>query len=142
MEIHFPDNCYVLIASQPIDELRDFKDDRYCVFEIEPWGVEQAKSLMETFQIADNIIEDDDVTSISEYLLKKSQGNALYLSYILRQLRNIDVNKGVIDEIPDYDISLSKYYSYLYTKVNNNRTVNALCGADFYLSIDNLLEIL
>ena len=51
LEIHFPDNCYVLIASQPIDELRDFKDDRYCVFEIEPWGVEQAKSLMETFQI-------------------------------------------------------------------------------------------
>ena len=141
LEIHFPDNCYVLIASQPIDELRDFKDDRYCVFEIEPWGVEQAKSLMETFQIADNNIEDDDVTSISEYLLKKSQGNALYLSYILRQLRNIDVNKGVIDEIPDYDISLSKYYSYLYTKVHNNRTVNALCGADFYLSIDNLLEI-
>ena len=141
LEIHFPDNCYVLIASQPIDELRDFKDDRYCVFEIEPWGVEQAKSLMETFQIADNIIEDDDVTSISEYLLKKSQGNALYLSYILRQLRNIDVNKGVIDEIPDYDISLSKYYSYLYTKVHNNRTVNALCGADFCLSIDNLLEI-
>ena len=85
---------------------------------------------METFQIADNIIEDDDVTFISEYLLKKSQGNALYLSYILRQLRNIDVNKGVIDEIPDYDISLSKYYSYLYTKVHNNRTVNALCGAD------------
>ena len=57
------------------------------------------------------------------------------------QSRNIDVNKGVIDEIPDYDISLSKYYSYLYTKVHNNRTVNALCGADFYLSIDNLLEI-
>lgn len=36
--IHFPDNCYVIIASQPIDVLDSFKDNGYCVFEIEPWG--------------------------------------------------------------------------------------------------------
>ncbi len=141
LEIHFPDNCYVLISSQPIDELKDFKDKNYCVFEIEPWGIEQVKSLMATFQINDDIIEDDDVLSISAYLLEKSQGNALYLSYILRQLRNLDVNKELIDQIPDYDISLSNYYSYLYTMVRNNRTVNALCGADFYLSLNDLKEI-
>lgn len=141
LEIDFPDNCYVLISSQPIDAMVDFKEKGYCLFEIEPWGIEQAKSLMATFQIADDTIEDDDVSSIGAYLLKKSQGNALYLSYILRQLRNVDVNKELIDEIPDYDISLSKYYSYLYIKVRNNRTVNALCGADFYLSLDDLMEI-
>jgi len=141
LEIHFPDNCCVLISSQPIDELEDFKDKNFCVFEIEPWGIEQIKSLMATFQINDDIIGDDDVLSISAYLLEKSQGNALYLSYILRQLRNTDVNKELIDKIPDYDVSLSKYYSYLYTRVRNNRTVNALCGADFYLSLNDLMEI-
>lgn len=141
LEIHFPDNCYVIISSQPIDEMEEFKGKNYHVFEIESWGIEQAKSLMATFQINDDTIEDDDISSISAYLLKKSQGNALYLSYILRQLRNLDVNKELIDEIPDYDINLSKYYSYLYTKVRNNRTVNALCGADFYLSLDDLMEI-
>lgn len=141
LDIHFPDNCYVLISSQPIDELEAFKDKNYCVFEIEPWEIEQVKSLMATFQINDDIIEDDDALSISAYLLEKSQGNALYLSYILRQLRNSDVNKELIDKIPDYDISLSNYYSYLYTMVRNNRTVNALCGADFYLSLDDLKEI-
>lgn len=141
LKIHFPDNCYVLISSQPIDELENFKDKNYCVFEIEPWGIEQVKSLMETFQINDDIIEDDDILSISAYLLEKSQGNALYLSYILRQLRNSDVSKELIDKIPDYDVSLSKYYSYLYTMVRNNRTVNALCGADFYLSLNDLKEI-
>ena len=139
--IHFPDNCYVIIASQPIDVLDKFKDNNYCVFEIEPWGIKQAKSLMTTFQITDDIIKDDDSSLISEYLFKKSQGNALYLGYILRQLRNSNVNKELIDEIPDYDISLSEYYSYLYKKVHNNRTVNALCGADFYLSLDDLMEI-
>ncbi|MCI9072630.1 MAG: NACHT domain-containing protein [Lachnospiraceae bacterium] len=141
LEIHFPDNCHVLISSQPIDELEGFKDKNYCVFEIEPWGIEQVKSLMATFRVIDDIIGDDDILLISAYLLKKSQGNALYLSYILRQLRNLDVNKELIDKIPDYDIGLSKYYSYLYTKVRNNRTVNALCGADFYLSLDDLKEI-
>lgn len=141
LEIDFPDNCYVIISSQPIDEIEKFKSKNYSVFEIEPWGIEQVKSLMKTFQISDNIIEDDDISSISAYLLKKSQGNALYLSYILRQLRNLDVNRELIDEIPDYDISLSKYYSYLYTKVHNNHTVNALCGADFYLGLNDLMEI-
>lgn len=141
LEIHFPDNCYVIISSQPIDEIEEFKGKNYSVFEIEPWGIKQVKSLMATFQINDDTMEDDDISSISAYLLKKSQGNALYLSYILRQLRNLDVNKELIDEIPDYDINLSKYYSYLYTKVRNNRTVNALCGADFYLSLDDLIEI-
>lgn len=141
LEIHFPDNGYVIISSQPIDEIEEFKGKNYSVFEIESWGIEQVKSLMETFQVNDDTIEDDDISSISAYLLKKSQGNALYLSYILRQLRNVDVNKELIDEIPDYDINLSKYYSYLYTKVRNNRTVNALCGADFYLSLDDLMEI-
>ena len=141
LEIDFPDNCYVIISSQPIDEIEKFKSKNYSVFEIEPWGIEQVKSLMKTFQISDDIIEDDDISSISAYLLKKSQGNALYLSYILRQLRNLDVNRELIDEIPDYDISLSKYYSYLYTKVHNNHTVNALCGADFYLGLNDLMEI-
>ena len=47
----------MLISSQPIDELEGFKDKNYCVFEIEPWGIEQVKSLMETFQINDDIIE-------------------------------------------------------------------------------------
>ena len=141
LEIHFPDNCYVIISSQPIDEMEEFKSKNYTVFEIEPWGIEQTKSLMATFQINDDTIKEDDISSISAYLLKKSQGNALYLNYILRQLRSVDVNKESIDEIPDYDINLSKYYSYLYTKVHNNRTVNALCGADFYLSLDDLMEI-
>lgn len=141
LEINFPDNCYVIIASQPIAEMEKFKGKNYSVFEIEPWGIEQTKSLMATFQISDDTIEDDDISSISAYLLKKSQGNVLYLSYILRQLRSLDVNKELIDEIPDYDINLSKYYSYLYTKVRNNHTVNALCGADFYLSLNDLIEI-
>lgn len=139
--IHFPNNCYVIIASQPIDALDKFKDNSYCVFEIKPWAIKQVQSLMATFHITDDVIKDDDCSSISEYLLKKSQGNALYLSYILRQLRNSNVNKEIIDGIPDYDISLSEYYSYLYKKVHNNRTVNALCGADFYLSLDDLMEI-
>ena len=59
----------------------------------------------------------------------------------MRQLRNSNVNKELIDGIPDYDISLSEYYSYLYKKIHNNRTVNALCGADFYLSLNDLMEI-
>lgn len=78
LEIDFPDNCYVIISSQPINEIEKFKSKNYSVFEIEPWGIEQVKSLMTTFQISDDTIEDDDISSISAYILKKSQGNHLY----------------------------------------------------------------
>ena len=139
LKIHFPNNCYVLISSQPIKVLKNFKD--YFIFEIQPWDIKQIKSLMATFHIRDDIIKNSESLLISEYLLKKSQGNALYLNYILRQLKNLNVNKELIDKIPDYDISLSEYYSYLYKKIHNNRTVNALCGADFYLNLDDLMEI-
>lgn len=74
LEIHFPDNCYVTIASQPIDALDEFKANSYCIFKIEPWGIKQVKSLMATFQIADDTIKGDD-SSISEYLLKFSREN-------------------------------------------------------------------
>ena len=36
LEIDFPDNCYVIISSQPIDEIEKFKSKNYSVFEIEP----------------------------------------------------------------------------------------------------------
>lgn len=141
LEIYFPENCYILISSQPIEALEDFKENKYAVFEIEPWGIEQTQSLIASFHISDGDFGDDESLSLCAYLLSKSQGNPLYLSYVLRQLRNTVVNKELIDEIPDYDISLSQYYAYLYTKISNNRTVYALCGADFYLSPNDLKEI-
>lgn len=141
LEIKFPTNCYVIVSSQPIDAIEKFMNGGYFAFEIEPWGKEQAKSLMVTYQIEDNVVDDDNTLHISEYLVEKSQGNALYLSYILRQLQNLEISKEMIEQIPDYDTSLFNYYSYLYAKIHNNRTVYALCGADFYLSIDDLMEI-
>lgn len=139
--IDFPSNCYVLVSSQPIDEIEKFKGKNFNVFYIEPWALEQVKSLMAKYQIEDVILDCDNNTHVSEYLLKKSQGNALYLSYILRQIQEKEVNKVIIDEIPDYDINLSNYYTYLYTKVRSTSTVFALCGADFYLSQNDLMEI-
>lgn len=141
LEIQYPDNCCVIISSQPIDELEKFKKNSYNVFDIEPWGLEQIRSLMHTFHISDNRIGCDTNSLLSDYLLKKSQGNALYISYILKELENTNISKELIEDIPDYDTNLFDYYSYLYTKVHNNKTVNALCAADFYLSLEDLIEI-
>lgn len=141
LEIQYPDNCCVIISAQPIDELEKFKKNNYKVFDIEPWGLEQIRSLMHTFHISDNRIGCDTNSLLSDYLLKKSQGNALYISYILKELENTNISKELIEDIPDYDMNLFDYYSYLYTKVHNNKTVNAFCAADFYLSLEDLIEI-
>lgn len=141
IKISFPDNCYVLISSQAINDLDQFKDKGFSAFCIEPWKVEQVEDLMAKYQVADVNLDFDPSLIVSNYLLKKSQGNALYLSYILRQLQDKVITKEMIDDIPDYDISLSGYYTYLYTKVRSTHTVFALCGADFYLSQNDLMEI-
>ena len=142
LDIDFPDNSFVLISSQPIDDLKKFTDKDYHIHNKEPWNAEQAHLLMATYHIIDDEIAVEDKTiSISEYLVSKSQGNALYLNYILRQLCNGTVSKDLIDSIPGYDVDLADYYSYLYSRIHNNRTVNALCGAEFYLSLDDLIEI-
>ena len=142
LDIDFPDNSFVLISSQPIDDLKKFTDKDYHIHNKEPWNAEQAQLLMATYHIIDDEIAVEDKTiSISEYLVSKSQGNALYLNYILRQLCNGSVSKDLIDSIPGYDVDLADYYSYLYSRIHNNHTVNALCGAEFYLSLDDLIEI-
>lgn len=141
LNIQFPNNCYVIISSQMIEEINEFKNSNYSLFKIEPWEIKQVENFMGTFQISNNDTIDGYGLKISEYLLKKSQGNPLYLNYILRQLRNLKIDKDLIDKIPDYDLDLSKYYSYLINKINNSRSVYALCGANFYLSIDELKEI-
>ena len=33
LEIKFPNNCYVIISSQPIDEIEKFKSKNYSVFD-------------------------------------------------------------------------------------------------------------
>lgn len=142
LNIEFPENSFVLISSQPIDDLQKFTDKRYCIHNKEPWKAEQALHLMTTYNIPeDEITVDDKSLSLSDYLISKSQGNALYLNYIIRQLRNGPISKDLIDSIPGYDVDLANYYEYLCSRIHNNRTVNALCGAEFYLSIDDLVEI-
>ena len=142
LNIEFPENSFVLISSQPIDDLQKFTDKRYCIHNKEPWKAEQALHLMSTYNIPeDEITVDDEPLSLSDYLISKSQGNALYLNYILRQLCNEPISKELIDSIPGYDVDLANYYEYLCSRIHNNRTVNALCAAEFYLSVDDLVEI-
>jgi len=141
LQIHFSNNCHVIISSQPIDILNVFKKQKYTLFEIKPWGIKQIRSLMSKYHIKDYSIHNKSYASVSEYLLKKSQGNALYLSYVLRQLQNATNKLFLIDDIPDYDLDLSNYYKYLFSRLRNSSTVNALCGADFYLSENDLTEI-
>lgn len=141
LKINFPENCYVLISSQPIDELDQFKEKNFSVFCVDSWNLDQVRELMIKYQVEDVKLDEERDVRVSHFLLNKSQGNPLYLSYILRQIQEKEINKEIIEEIPDYDINLSKYYEYLYTRVQSRETVFALCGADFYLSQYDLMEI-
>lgn len=151
IEIQFPDNCYVLIISQPINELDAFRKKGYSDFEIRRWNKEQIVDLMNRYQINDIVLESSTLMSsemmpnpditLSTIFLNKSQGNVLYLSYLMRQFQGQIITEELLKDLPDYDVSLSNYYKYLYSQVTCSQTVFALCGAEFYLNENDLQEI-
>ena len=151
-QIVFPENCHVLIVSQPVEDLDLFKEKGYREIHIKGWDIRGAKTLMSRYGLADITLENENYVSdsplfLSRILLEKSQGNVLYLGYLIRQLQECQKNPRYtvsvksLHEIPDYDISLSNYYSYISGKISNTKIVFALTGADFYLSASELSEI-
>ncbi|MCI6746845.1 MAG: ATP-binding protein [Anaerolactibacter massiliensis] len=154
-EIQFPDNCCVLIISQPISELDDFRRLGYADFEIKRWEKQQIVALMGKYQIEDGTLNSSSLldsgmnfdsdsesdTSISTIILNKSQGNALYISYLMRQFQGQKITAELFKNLPDYDADLLNYYEYLYSRVRCSQTVIALCGAEFYLNENELQEI-
>lgn len=137
--ISFPKSIHVMLSSQPLDQFQRFYDKGYTKVEIENWSIDKTKHLMNKYNIRESSYEEGE--GLSAFLNLKSQGNALYLNYLLRQLQGIEITKKILDAIPNYDPSLKEYYEYLFTQVSNKRIVFALCGVDFYLSSEELKDI-
>lgn len=137
--IVFPDKVRIMLASQPLEQFQKFFSNGYAKVEIEKWTYNKTKYMMGKYRIADKEFEEGG--TLSGFLQIKSQGNVLYLNYLLRQLQGKDISRTLLEAIPNYDPLLKDYYSYLYSQIINKRIVFALCGVDFYLSSEELKEI-
>ena len=142
-KLEFPENIRVVLASQPIAEVVHLTDDRYEIFEVVPWDVSDTEKLLENNGFKD--VNLDWNIKLSDLLMKKSNGNPLYLTYLINELKDYSpsvISIDLIESFPPYNNNLANYYDYIMSKIPDGQKVpQILSGTPFYLSEKELIEI-
>jgi len=132
-------NLFILVISQPIDQLEPLKSFYHCTLAKLPEIF--VVNLLEKQALLNTKVEG---VSLAQTIHKKSNGNALYCKYLID---HAVINKAHssfewVDALPPYDFNLTSYYEYLYEQIQGDtRVPNALCGADFSVTETELQEI-
>lgn len=125
----------ILVASQNIPQLTELSG--FVRASIDPWTIDDIKELLTIQNIADISVETG--VLLSDFLLKKSEGNPLYIRYILEEA-NRDVN--ALLALPPYSYNLQEYYQYLISQLNQQEDVpQVLSGVNFSLDVKEIIEI-
>lgn len=140
-QIILPSNITILLSSQPVDEIQILISDHdYKQIALPYWNISNTQDLMQRFQIDDNEIEDE---KLSSFLLRKSQGNPLYLTYVLKNIEEQTIiNKNILNNIPDYDFNLASYYEYLSKQLEDTTLTDILACLEFSVTEAELKEII
>lgn len=138
----FPSHVKVVLVSQPIGEVSILKDMGYKLFDIPRWSDEEITELMHKYSLNNLKLSQD--KSLSEILSSKSNGNPLYATYLINEIKNYvtTITIDFIDELPAYSNDLATYYEYLMTKLEeNDKVAMILSCSPFYLGETDLKEI-
>jgi len=139
----FSDHVHVVLASQPISQLSSLTEQGYEVYNIQPWDIEDVQNLLLKNNLEDKVLNKD--VTISKMLLAKSNGNPLYLTYLINELlirKPSYISVEVFEEFPSYDNNLTSYYEYLLSLIPESQKVpQVLAGAPFHLTKKELLDI-
>jgi len=138
-KINLPDNIYIVLGSQPVDEIRILEEFEYKRYFIPKWTNGDVKSLMEKYSLDDILLNEK---LLSEHIFEKSEGSPLYLTYIIRTLVENGVSLEAINNIPNYDFNLKLYYQYLSSQMDNNLTSEILSCLDFSVTRAELTELI
>ncbi|WP_129724957.1 hypothetical protein [Xylanivirga thermophila] len=131
------------MASQPVKDVTKLTDNGYKIYNVEAWD----KSDIERLLINNNLenINLDWNLKLSDLLMKKSNGNPLYLTYLISEIKRYSpavISVDLIECFPPYSSNLSGYYDYIMSKIPESEKIPLiLSGAPFYLTKEELMEI-
>lgn len=139
-QIVLPSNVSIILGSQPVNEVQILTDNHSFIrMDLPHWDEYDSKLLMKKFSVEDIKLEEQ---YLSTLLTQKSQGNPLYLTYILRSITNQpSVSMESLDSLPPYDFNLESYYEYLSNQLENNTTSGILACLEFSVTRTELKEI-
>lgn len=137
--LQFSNKVRILLVSQPIEELNKLSD--YTTLTIPKWTKAEVLEYFLKNHIVDKELQER--KQLHELLTEKSNGNPLYLNYIVEEIKNIqNITIQQIDSLPAYSYNLKSYYQYIIDKLNYDTTVpQILSGANFSLTKSELKEI-
>jgi hypothetical protein len=141
--INVPTNVKIVVVSQPVSEVLELCEQNYTLTEIENWNANTIGRYLEIRGIG--MYENVGEVSLSNYMYIKSNGNPLYVTYLVNELSKSSVQdswEDTLASIPDYNDDLKGYYNYLLKQIDeDHKVVYVLSGASFYLSIGELKDI-
>ncbi len=137
--IEINDNIKILLVSQPINDLNSLSG--FKTIDIPKWSDKEIIEYLDKNEV-ENITLTEDIR-LSDILLEKSNGNPLYLNYLVEEIKKAEnLNPSVLDELPAYNYNLENYYEYLIQKLNFDTTIpQVLTGAQFSLLKSEIKEI-
>lgn len=138
--INLPENISIILGSQPVDEIQILVQKfEFIEYKIPEWNIDGTIELMDKFSLENTLLEDK---SLSEYIFEKSEGNPLYLTYIIKTLISEEISVETFNKLPAYDFNLQKYYQYLTEQIDDNLTSETLSCLDFSVTRQELSEII
>lgn len=141
--MNVPTNVKVIVVSQPVSEVLELRKQNYIITEIDNWDQSTIGRYLNIRGMG--MYDKAGEESLSGYLFTKSNGNPLYVTYLVNELSKsgvIDLWKDTLASIPDYNDNLKGYYNYLLEQIDeDHKVVYVLSGASFYLSIGELEAI-
>lgn len=140
-QIQINPNITIVLGSQLVTETQDLIDNNgFIKIDLPSWEIKDIKKLMTKFNVNDIQLDQE---LLSTLLCYKSQGNPLYLTYILKTIGSLShVSKKIIDNLPPYDFNLHSYYEYLSSQLESNTTSEILACLDFTVTRSELKEII
>ena len=142
-KLQIPDNVKLLLVSQPINEVISLTEQGFKVQDIPKWEISEVKLLLDLYNQDDIQLNYHEL--LSDYLFEKCEGNPLYLTYLLKEIKELPfnhINKENLGHIPNYNNDLNDYYMYLISKIDEaQRVAQIMSGAHFFLSLEELVEI-
>lgn len=157
--INLPPNTVLIILSQPGPHLQPLEAAGAFTFQIPGLDSEELKTLAmrlnvipnlksDQYALSPNLIKDNPtINEFLEILTERSNGNALYATYLCREiLRQADslVDPVIkIRSLPSFDGTLKNYYDHIYNSLGNEAgwVADVISLVDFSISRAELCEI-
>ncbi len=148
LDLKLPENCSIFIASQPSLELNQIIEHRDVgVYTLLPWSEKMVEEFLKKHN--DHLPSERKLLvdkEIIKLLLQKTEGNPLYLTYVLKEVISSSSESDIpsfLEKLPQLSSDLNNYYRYLTktSSVSDFAVMQTLALLDFSVSSEEIKEM-